>query len=73
MTRKSRKITDRSVKIRAFRIIPCPPTDVRQPIVYRFYGHMYLIGPVWEICPLIFIGSGAPPRGALGTPVKIRA
>src|SRR5207247_4747446 len=32
MTRKSRNNTDRSVKIRDFRVIPCPPGDVPQTI-----------------------------------------
>src|SRR2546426_1083011 len=32
----------RAVNIRDFRVIPCPPRDVRQPIGYRNYGHRYL-------------------------------
>jgi hypothetical protein len=42
MTLKSRNNTDRSVNIRNFSVIPCPPRDVRQPIGYRNYGHRYL-------------------------------
>ena len=31
-----------SVIIRDFRVIPCPPRDVRQSIDYRNYGHRCL-------------------------------